>query len=407
MPVEINLLPHQKAALLSKKKKTLMLCGIGSGKSYLGAIWTLKKLQDSPKSMGLITANTYGQLQKATLETCFKLYDSLNIPFVYNKQLSLLTLVNEKRFLCLSAENYDTHRGIEVGEIWMDECAYYSLDAYKVFSGRLRDRHGARDILLTTTPKGMNWIYDYFHPLGEKYNSASVELITAKTRDNKYLPEDYETTLRSEYGAALSKQELDAEFVKLGSGMAYYAFSEKNLTESNLRDLNSIVYVGLDFNVNPYCAVLAYFKNNTIEVFDEVYLENSNTTAMINAIKQKIGTQLCRIIPDSTQFRRNTIGITDIEMLRNHFEVLPSHNPFVIDRVNNLNRLFEQERIFISNKCTKLINDLNKVTWKEHSLELDQVTQKMLTHMSDALGYLAYRLIPLHYKEKIVVGSYT
>jgi PBSX family phage terminase large subunit len=394
MKHEIDLLHHQKAALMSNKKKTLMLCGIGSGKSFLGAIWTLKKLKESPKSMGLITANTYGQLQKATLETCFNLYNQLGIDYNYNKQLSLLTIADTKRFLCLSTENYDTHRGIEVGEWWGDEAAYYSLDAYKVLSGRIRCKNAKRDMLFTTTPKGMNWIYDYFHPLGQNCNHEDTSMIVAKTRDNIHLPGDYENTLRKEYGDNLSKQELDAEFVKLGSGITYYAFTDKNLSEGILKRLNDIVYVGLDFNVNPYCGVLCHYSNDTLEVFDEIYLENSNTPSIIDAIRQKVGNNLVRIIPDSTQFKRNTIGITDIEMLRQHYEIVPTRNPFVIDRVNNVNRLFEQTKITISKKCVRLINDLNKVTWREHATELDQVTDRMLTHTSDALGYVAWCLMP-------------
>jgi hypothetical protein len=365
-----------------------------SGKTMLGAVWTLVKLQEDPMNVGLITANTYGQLQKSTLESCFKLYDQVGIPWDYNKQLSVLTLAGTKRFLCLSTENYDTHRGIEVAQWWGDEAAYYSLDAYKVLSGRVRTKFTRRDILFTTTPKGMNWIYDYFHPMGEKHKEDVAELIIARTRDNIHLPEDYETTLRHEYGEMLSKQELDAEFVKLGSGMAYYAFGDKNLMAGILKRLGDIVWVGLDFNVNPYCALLCHFVDNNIECFDEIYLENSNTPEMIKSIKEKVKGCHVRIIPDSTQFKRSTLGITDIEMLKQEFEVIHTRNPFVIDRVNNVNRLFELGKIRVNPACRHLINDLNKVTWREKTLELDQISNKMLTHMSDALGYVCWQLLP-------------
>jgi phage terminase large subunit len=61
--------------------------------------------------------------------------------------------------------------------------------------------------------------------------------------------------------------------------------------------------------------------------------------------------------------------------------------------VNNINRLLRDQRIIIHPRCKKLINDLEKVVWKND--ELDQKTDKMLTHISDALGYLCWGIDPL------------
>ena len=56
------------------------------------------------------------------------------------------------------------------------------------------------------------------------------------------------------------------------------------------------------------------------------------------------------------------------------------------DRINNTNRILAASRVFIDPKCKKLINDLEKVTWKDN--KPDQSGEaKMLTHISDALGY--------------------
>jgi phage terminase large subunit len=405
MSIDITLLEHQERALTSKKKKVMMLCGIGSGKSFAGACWTLKKYSQSPKSLGLITANTYQQLTNATLETCFKLYEQYEIPYRYNQQKHILTINNVKKFFCLSLTDFDIHRGIEVGEWWADELAYSKQEAYQVMLGRLRDKSGKLDTLFTTTPKGLNWLYDYFSPSGTLYNEKECDLIVAKTSDNTYLPEGYESGLRAEYGPTLSKQELDGEFVRLGSGLAYYAFCN-DIIKENVLQPGQTVLVGIDFNVNPYCANLSHFTDK-LRTFDEIYLENSNTPAMIQAIKEKVGTSRVQIIPDSTQFKRNTIGITDFEMFKSAgFEVMTTHNPFVIDRVNNVNRVIEKRLVEISPRCKKLINDMNKVSWKEKMLELDQTTDKFLTHSSDAYGYKVWKLMPFIKPTPIRIGSY-
>ena len=98
------------------------------------------------------------------------------------------------------------------------------------------------------------------------------------------------------------------------------------------------------------------------------------------------------VIPDSTGKNRKTSGKSDHQILReNGFNVVPTRNPFVTDRVNNLNRLFTSDKIIIDPKCKKLIGDLEKVVWKNE--KLDQNTDPLLTHVSDALGYGAYKLM--------------
>ncbi|MCB0419926.1 MAG: hypothetical protein KDD61_02970, partial [Bdellovibrionales bacterium] len=94
---------------------------------------------------------------------------------------------------------------------------------------------------------------------------------------------------------------------------------------------------------------------------------------------------------------RKTSGKSDHQILKdNGFNVLPTHNPFVTDRVNNVNRLLTENRLRINPKCRKLINDLEKVSWKDN--QLDKKSDPELTHISDALGYFLYKLEPMSEK---------
>ena len=168
---------------MSQHPRTLLLGGIGSGKTFTGSAWIMRKVQESPNSIGLITANTYGQLQKATLASVFKNLDAWSVPYNYNKNSGILTVAG-KHFFCLGLDSFDNHRGIEVGEWWGDEVAYNKLEAFEVMSGRLRDRRGKLDVLFTTTPKGHNWLFDYFHEDGEKHNPNVYKVIKAPTSKN-------------------------------------------------------------------------------------------------------------------------------------------------------------------------------------------------------------------------------
>lgn len=182
------------------------------------------------------------------------------------------------------------------------------------------------------------------------------------------------------------------EFIDAADGQVYYTFDQE-LNVQECKQENGTVFVGLDFNVDPFCGVLVQFFDNKIYVFDEYFERNSDTpSACFNLIKRGYGG--AHIIPDSTAKNRKTSGQSDLTMLRNEgFTVKPTRNPYVFDRVNNMNRLLSKGRIIISPKCKKLINDLEKVTWK--GSDLDQKTDPLLTHISDALGYVAWWRYPI------------
>lgn len=186
------------------------------------------------------------------------------------------------------------------------------------------------------------------------------------------------------------------EFNDESNGQVYYAFRRDDHIKANAKK-NGTIFIGMDFNVNPMTAIIGQYIDDMFYIFDEVYLENSDTYKMCNELKIK-GYQGCKIIPDSTSRNRKTSGMSDIKILQDAgFVVESTHNPFVSDRVNNINRLFTANKIIIDPKCKKLINDLEKVVWKNN--ELDQTgSNKQLTHISDALGYLCWKLNPIGHK---------
>ena len=124
-------------------------------------------------------------------------------------------------------------------------------------------------------------------------------------------------------------------------------------------------------------------------VLNEWFLRNSDTPkAVFEWSKKYKGSQ---VIPDSTGRNRKTSGKSDFDIIKEAgFQIVSTHNPFVKDRVNLVNKALKDGNILIHPRCKKLINDLSRVSWKNN--ELDQKTDPLLTHMSDALGYAAYKM---------------
>ena len=118
----IGLSKNQTTFVHTEHDFTLFGGGLGSGKTYAGAAWTTIQLLKYPGVTGVITANSYKQLNRATLATLFKLWDEWNIPYVYKKNAGEIWVFDSVIF-CVSMDNYDDLRGFEVGWAWSDECA--------------------------------------------------------------------------------------------------------------------------------------------------------------------------------------------------------------------------------------------------------------------------------------------
>ena len=391
--MNISLTQPQYDFLTSDAPVTLFSAGIGSGKSFVGAHWARDMIAREPKAKGFIGANTYNQLQNATLATFFAVLDEFNIPYQYNRQRNLIRAAG-RTIYAYSLENYDAIRGIEVGWAWLDETRDTPKAAFNVVLGRMRDRNCERRLLrLTSSPNGFDWLYDDFAGPEKK---ASYSVIFGRTQDNVFLPEGYAESLRESYDENAYKQEVLGQFVNLTQGAIYYAFDRGRHVKPQVPLPGHRVRVGIDFNVNPMSAVAFQDYDQTLHVLKDYQLMSSNTHELAQALVTDwgLGTE---VIPDSTGKALKTAarGLTDHQILRDHgLNVLTNRNPARMDRYNCLNNLLEKGRVEIDPSCRALTRDLEKVSYKEGTNQPD-TTDSRLTHVSDALGYAAWWAYPI------------
>lgn len=372
--------------LRSQKDYVLFCGGLGSGKTYAGAMWALQMALKYKRCRGFITANTHSQLKKATLTMFFGLLEKFGIRYKYLQQEGVIKLIGGSVIYCVSMENYDTLRGVEVGWAWSDECAFYKEEAFGVLIGRIRDKRGPCQWKGTTTPNGFNWLYKMF----VTNTTKDMDVVYSSTMENaENLTHSYVKNLQNMYDAKLAKQELEGKFVNLTSGKVYYSFDRYIHLDPNIVPQGHI-YIGVDFNINPTCAVVCSVKGDRIYVYDEIRLEDGNTFMLAKEIAARFPGRYINIIADSTGDRRRTSAMTtDHEILRRSgFNVLKFSNPPVKDRFNNVNRLFYTNQILISDKCKYLIEDLEQL--------IHENEDPLLSHLSDALGYVCWHFHPFH-----------
>jgi PBSX family phage terminase large subunit len=183
------------------------------------------------------------------------------------------------------------------------------------------------------------------------------------------------------------------EFVEDSDGLVYYSF-DRDMHVGQTQEYYGTRFIGMDFNVQPMTAIVCQMIDGIMHVQDEFFLENSDTYKMSKEILKHDKYKGARVIPDSTGRNRKTSGKSDFIILEDYgFTIESTRNPIVFDRTNNINRLFTSNKIIINPRCKKLINDLERVTWKDGGI--DKRTDPMLSHVSDSLGYAAWKLMPI------------
>ncbi len=290
--------------------------------------------------------------------------------------------------------------GNEYSTIYFNECSQLNYSSIQIAKTRLAEKNDLSKKIYydENPPTKSHWSYWLFekkidpideNPLDDPSNYVSLLMN----------PNDNIENIDSEYLDMLSKMPekeknrfLKGLFNDETDGSVYYSFNRDNHVRE-IKPYGGTVFVGMDYNVDPLTAVIGQVSDGKIQIFDEVYLNNSDTYKMAAALKSK-GLSGVRVIPDSTGANRKTSGRSDFDILREAgFVIESTRNPFVTDRVNNVNRLLSNNLLTIDPKCKKLINDLERVSWKNN--ELDQSgANKHLTHISDALGYLCWKLDP-------------
>ena len=391
--------------LASEAKHCLLFGGSRSGKTFL-LVRSIIIRACKTKSRHIILRQHFNHIKTSVwletlpkvLSTCFP-----DLTVKWNKTDYFIELPNGSTIFVAGLDDekhIEKILGKEFSTIYFNECSQLGYNSVQVALTRLAEKSDLRKKIYydANPPTKRHWTYWLFvkgiHPeSGQNLEEGQYASMLMNPQDNlENIDEEYISLLNS-LDEKQRKRFLLGEFNDDSDGSAYYAFNrDVNVNEFDESFRIGQTRCGMDFNVQPMTCVIGYRVNDKFYIWDEMFLENSDTYKMCDQLKAKkyVGT----IYPDSTGANRKTSGKSDHVILKEAgFIIHPTRNPFVTDRVNNINRLLRDGKIIIHPRCKKLINDLEKVTWKND--ELDQKTDKMLTHITDALGYLCWALDPI------------
>lgn len=400
-------LPSQDAFHASKARFKCFIGPVGSGKTKALCAEAVRVALENVGRTGLLGAPTYPMLRDVTLTTLVGILEGSAIPYDLNKSAFTIRLLETgSTILFRSLDDHERLRGTNLAWFGIDELTYTSEEAWLRLEARLRDPQA--ETLMgfgAGTPRGFDWVYQRFRAKPIR----GYSLIEAIPYENEHLlaqVPDYYERLKDSYDERFYEQEALGKFVNLSAGRVYYAFERReNVGQYELREKEPI-YWSWDFNIHPMSSVICQRAGPALYVLDEIVLPTSSTPEVCAEFFHRYGSHRggVRVYGDASGSQHTTAsGRSDYELIRDFLARngelrgdmrVARSNPPVRDRINvtngRLRNVQGECRLFVDEKCSELIRDLEQVSYKANSAQIDKDRDPLRTHLSDALGYLLW-----------------
>lgn len=412
-PSEKQLLFHQ----ITNKTIKVLLCGVGFGKTTALIFELFKKMWiDYPCKEAIAAAPSYNLLRQGMFSTWEKFVPKSYYKF--NQNTGEMILSNGSKIHWRTTSNPEYLRGISAVFVAYDE-ASVDLDnsAFSEFVARIRNTNPniTPQIAITTTPNGYNWIVDEFndgpglivkeHSDGTKeqivykgtediwYNNQSI-VIRARTFDNPFFPLEskYVQNLFNKPTATAEwiAQNVYAEFVSK-EGIVFTEFKQ----DKNVIDLKTIkpkfrkYYAAFDFGFTaPSClSIIGRTSDNKFVIVDEYYKngltwDKDGWFQIFQQAKAKYN--LSTIICDSAHPER--IAASNIHF--NNSLIFCSSIKKQSEAIQRTQKLFQEQRLFISNNCINTIKQFQTWAWiKQKNGNLKDSPEGKGDHAIDTILY--------------------
>ena len=364
--------PQQKFltyADITKREETLEILasgGIGSGKSYALCLLLLNYVQ-VPGTTVLLVHQYLSMLKKTTLRllllpTIAKdgtiLEPLLGPQYIekYNKSDGIITLTNGSQIILSGCTDEEKLRSLNIVAAFIDELTHLSKEVYQSIVQRCRIFNTNPNAVFSATNPShrQHWCYKHFV---DNMIPGYREMLTVSSVSNKdNLPSSYLKNLER-LPDLEKKKMMYGEWLNSGN-QVFYTFSRDEHTKY-MNDWNKSHYddfiVANDFGgggENAYSgACLIGRKGNCYFVLEEFNKKKTTHREMLEFLEQyrDITNEVC--VYDSA----NAALGSDLENAG--WKTIKSIKD-IEGSVSKINSLIKDNRLFISSKCPRLINQL-------------------------------------------------
>lgn len=355
----------------------LVSAGVQSGKTFLGCVWTAKEIDE--KNIGAIIAPTYKILQQSTLEKFFSLFP----PFrkLYKEQKGEIVISETKKIYTRSADNPLGLEGMTLDFAWLDEAGMMPRLVWNVIRSRVSITGG--QVLLTTTPYSMNWIYqDFYLPWKNKLD-PSLSFFTWKSIDNSKFSKKFFEEERKRLRPEEFARRYCGEFKKM-EGLVYDLSSDQIIDITSLPSVARFV-AGIDWGYrNPSAILILAITKDKVYVVDEWKEVGKTTAEIIDVLKGFISRyNISKIYPDPAEPDRiKELALSGIEC--------ENVSKDIKGGISYVQQLIKEKKLFVFKSCENFLDEINSYHYPENNLT--DVPVKLNDHLLDCLRYALYSM---------------
>lgn len=359
------------------------VAGVQSGKTFLGAHWAGKKMMEFPTGNGIIVAPTYKILQAATMRKLFEVFPELQ--FCYKEQKGQIELPTGGIVYVRSADNPLGIEGITANWVWLDEGGMTSVLTWTVLRSRVSMTGG--QVLITTTPYNMGWLYTDFYLNWKNGIDPNLSFFTWKSIENPFYPIEFYNAEKKRLIPQEFARRYMGEFQKM-TGLVWDLPTEQ-IIEPLSKDIKTDARImGVDWGYkNPAAMAVVYVRDNCFYIQDEWKLDERTTDEIIqvgnNLMREH---RVTRTFPDPAEPDR-------IEEARRKGWPVYEADKDVFGGISHIQSLIREKRLFISNKCKATIDEFNSYHWlerKDETTPFKDEPEKFNDHLCDAIRYAIY-----------------
>ena len=385
--VEVRLFSTQFDAINFTTQFGAAVAGVQSGKTFLGCYWAGKKISEFPKGTGIIVSPTYKILQQATLKKFFDIFPGLRK--YYKEQKGEILLPTGGIIFVRSADSPLGIEGITANWIWLDEGGMTSVLTWTVLRSRVSMTGG--QILITTTPYNMGWLYLNFYVPWRDKTDKSLSFYSWKSIENPHFSKEFYEAERTRLRPEEFSRRYEGRFEKM-TGLVWDLPNEQIIDPRDIMGRAEARIIGVDWGYVDAAAISVWYYYDKCWYNADEWKQSKRTTAeIIQVLKNKMVEHHATLIyPDPAEADR-------VEECRRAGLPMMETNKDVKGGVSMIQQLIREKRLYIFNNCKETIDEWSMYHYPEpeEDKESKDLPFKFNDHLCDAGRYAIFSYQPV------------
>ena len=397
LELDFNGNPAQAAFVRDTNDETAYIGGVGSGKTVAGLQRLARHIFEwNPGETLAVVAPTVPMLRNVIIPEMRRWGLLGQDGIEYRRSENVVVYPNGTRLILESANNerkIQRLEGLNLAAAWIDEAAQHEHRTYNVLGDRLRTGE-YRNLFITGTPKGFNWVYDEFadiEPEHEKQvadgtvirDAHTTTIYGVSTAANQANPEDYIESRERQHTGDTYLQEIQGEFVKF-EGLIYPWFGADHVVDpispsDETETWDETIY-GADWGHNNPSVLLALVRQGDTWTVAEEWYETRRTvndhSRAAQDMTERWGPGVLYCDPSEPanidQFRRDGLNAKPAQN-----DVTPG-----IQHVSSM-----RDRLQVAENCQNIRNEFSQYQYKDDDSDKPE---KVNDHALDALRYALF-----------------